>query len=108
LPPAPDIAAVAAQLFLIPMSEAGGNGNVGLLARNGTGHHGLPTQQQVKVLKEGEFFGEKHLLTELQRRATIVSRDRVATYALDKTHFETALAASQSLKDQVYKAVCLR
>jgi len=45
------------------------------------------------------------LLTGLERSATVVSRDRVTVYTLHKAHFETALAASQPLKDQVYKAV---
>jgi len=62
----------------------------------------------MKVLKEREFFGETPLLTGLERSATVVSCDRVTAYTLDKAHFETALAASQSLKDQVYKAVFLR
>ena len=69
--------------------------------------HDLPTQRKVKVLKEGEFFGEAPLLTGLQRSATVISHDWVTAYTLDKAHFETALAASQLLKDQVYKAVFL-
>ena len=69
--------------------------------------YGLPTERQVKVLKECDFFGEAPLLTGLSRSTTVISHDQVTAYTLDKAHFETALAASQSLKGQVYKAVFL-
>jgi putative ABC transport system ATP-binding protein len=57
-----------------------------------------------KLLHEGDFFGEKALISGQPRSATVRARDRVETYTLDKPNFQAALAASDSLKQQIYKA----
>jgi CRP-like cAMP-binding protein len=56
------------------------------------------------VLKEGDFFGEKALITGQPRSATIRAKERVECYTLDKGSFQEAIAASDSFKQQIYKA----
>jgi putative ABC transport system ATP-binding protein len=58
----------------------------------------------VRTLKEGDFFGERALLTGECRSATVTARDEVQTYSLGKADFEAALAASSSFRDQLRKA----
>jgi putative ABC transport system ATP-binding protein len=60
--------------------------------------------EAVRTLKEGDFFGEKALITGQPRSATIRAREPVEVYTLDKPHFQEALAASDSFKQQIYKA----
>jgi putative ABC transport system ATP-binding protein len=60
--------------------------------------------QYVHSLKEGEFFGERALLSGQVRSATILAKDPVETYALGKTDFQAALTAIDSFKQQIYKA----
>jgi putative ABC transport system ATP-binding protein len=57
-----------------------------------------------KVMNEGDFFGEKALITGQPRSATIRARETVEAYTLDKPSFQEALASSDSLKQQIYKA----
>jgi putative ABC transport system ATP-binding protein len=58
----------------------------------------------VRTLKEGDFFGERALLTGERRSATVTARDEVETYSLGKADFDAALAASSSFHDQLRKA----
>jgi putative ABC transport system ATP-binding protein len=55
-------------------------------------------------LSEGDFFGERALLTDAPRNTTAVARDEVETYKLDRKHFQEALEASASLKEQLLRA----
>jgi putative ABC transport system ATP-binding protein len=64
---------------------------------------GQPTEI-VRLQKEGDFFGEKALITGQPRSATIRAREAVEAYTLDKPHFQEALATSDSFKQQIYKA----
>jgi putative ABC transport system ATP-binding protein len=64
---------------------------------------GQPDQVML-VLKEGDFFGEKALITGQPRSATIRTKERVEVYTLDKVSFQDAIAASDSFKQQIYKA----
>jgi len=57
-----------------------------------------------RLLKEGDFFGEKALITGQPRSATIRAREAVEAFTLDKPHFQEALTASDSFKQQIYKA----
>jgi putative ABC transport system ATP-binding protein len=58
----------------------------------------------VRTLNEGEFFGERALLTGEKRSATVTARDEVQTYSLGKADFEAAVTASTSFRDQLRKA----
>ena len=64
---------------------------------------GQPSQVML-VLKEGDFFGEKALITGQPRSATIRAKERIECYTLDKVSFQEAIAASDSFKQQIYKA----
>jgi putative ABC transport system ATP-binding protein len=63
---------------------------------------GVP--QYVAALHEGDFFGERALISGQARSATITSKDAVETYTLGKTDFQAALGAIDSFKQQIYKA----
>ncbi|MGE3808723.1 MAG: ATP-binding cassette domain-containing protein, partial [Gemmataceae bacterium] len=58
----------------------------------------------VRTLGEGEFFGERALLTGEKRSATVRAATDVETYFLGKADFQSALEASDSFKDQLRKA----
>jgi putative ABC transport system ATP-binding protein len=58
---------------------------------------------QVATLREGEFFGERSLLTGEPRNATVLAREDVETYVLDQDDFKAALEASPPFKEQLYK-----
>jgi putative ABC transport system ATP-binding protein len=60
--------------------------------------------QFIHSLKEGDFFGERALLSGQVRSATIVAKDAVETYTLGKADFQAALASIDSFKQQIYKA----
>src|SRR5262249_36295913 len=61
-------------------------------------------QQLVNTLKEGEFFGERALLSGQVRSATIIAKNAVETYVLGKADFQAALMSLDSFKQQIYKA----
>jgi putative ABC transport system ATP-binding protein len=65
---------------------------------------GTPAERHEARLGEGDFFGERALLTNEPRNATVIAREEVETYTLDKKHFQEALEASASLKEQLLKA----
>jgi putative ABC transport system ATP-binding protein len=57
----------------------------------------------VATLREGEFFGERALLTGEPRNATVVAHEEVEAYTLDQDEFRAALEASAPFKEQIYK-----
>jgi putative ABC transport system ATP-binding protein len=63
---------------------------------------------EVARLGPGDFFGEVALISGEPRNATVVAEGEVDTYALGKTDFETALATSQSFRDQLYRIYFMR
>jgi len=56
----------------------------------------------------GDFFGEVALISGEPRSATVVAVGDVDTYVLGKDDFQTALAASQSFRDQLYRVYFMR
>jgi CRP-like cAMP-binding protein len=64
---------------------------------------GQPSREML-VLKEGDFFGEIALITGQPRTATVRAKERVECYTLDKVSFQEAIAASDTFKEQIYKA----
>jgi putative ABC transport system ATP-binding protein len=85
----------------------GGEGDKFYLIRRGSVDvvldDGTPERRVVRALGEGEFFGEMALLTGERRSATVLAREEVVTYTLDKVHFQEALAVSPSFKEELYK-----
>jgi putative ABC transport system ATP-binding protein len=65
---------------------------------------GTPAQRTVDRLSVGDFFGERALVANEPRYATVVAREDVEAYTLDKQHFQEVLEASASLKEQLLKA----
>jgi putative ABC transport system ATP-binding protein len=64
--------------------------------------------QEVARLSPGNFFGEAALISGEPRNATVVARNVVDTYVLGKSDFESALATSQSSRDQLYRIYLMR
>jgi putative ABC transport system ATP-binding protein len=64
---------------------------------------GTPAEQRITVLKEGEIFGERALITGEPRNATVVATAEVEAYTLDAADFQAALEASAPFKEQLYR-----
>jgi putative ABC transport system ATP-binding protein len=62
----------------------------------------------VADLGAGDFFGEGSLITGEPRSATVVAKENLATYVLGKADFRTAIEASRSFRDQLYRVYFLR
>jgi len=62
----------------------------------------------VASLGAGDFFGEGALITGEPRSATVVAKDELATYVLGKADFRSAIEASRSFRDQLYRVYFLR
>jgi len=65
-------------------------------------------EHEVARLGPGDFFGEVALISGEPRNATVVATGEVDTYVLGKTDFQTALATSQSFRDQLYRVYFMR
>jgi len=68
----------------------------------------IRADHEVARLGPGDFFGEVALISGEPRNATVVAQNAVDTYVLGKTDFETALATSQSFRDQLYRIYFMR
>ena len=63
----------------------------------------IRSDHEVARLGSGDFFGEVALISGEPRNATVVAESGVDAYALGKSDFQTALATSQSFRDQLYR-----
>jgi putative ABC transport system ATP-binding protein len=63
---------------------------------------------EIARLGPGDFFGEVALISGEPRNATVVAVDEVDTYVLGKDDFQTALATSQTFRDQLYRVYFMR
>jgi putative ABC transport system ATP-binding protein len=68
----------------------------------------IRAEHEVAHLGPGDFFGEVALISGEPRNATVVAVNELDTYVLGKADFETALAASQSFRDQLYRVYFMR
>jgi putative ABC transport system ATP-binding protein len=68
----------------------------------------MRADHEVARLGPGDFFGEVALISGEPRNATVVAEGDVDAYVLGKADFETALATSQSFRDQLYRVYFLR
>ena len=59
----------------------------------------------VATLGEGDFFGEAALLTGEPRNASVVAKDEVVLYSLDKENFQHVLDASAPFSTELRKAL---
>jgi len=60
-------------------------------------------EKVVARLGVGDFFGERALMTDEPRNATVVAREETECYTLTKADFGAAVAAHASLKEQLLK-----
>jgi putative ABC transport system ATP-binding protein len=63
---------------------------------------------EVASLGAGDFFGEAALISGDPRNATVVANGDLETYVLGKTEFRSAIEASASFRDQLYRIYFLR
>jgi putative ABC transport system ATP-binding protein len=63
---------------------------------------------QVATLKEGDFFGEMALLTGETRNATVIAKEDVTLYVLNKDDFESALGKSATFEEELRKVLFQR
>jgi putative ABC transport system ATP-binding protein len=68
----------------------------------------IRSDHEVARLGPGDFFGEVALISGEPRNATVVAEGGLDAYALGKTDFQTALATSQSFRDQLYRVYFMR
>ncbi len=68
----------------------------------------IRADREVARMGPGDFFGEVALISGEPRNATVVAEGGVDAYALGKTDFQTALATSQSFRDQLYRVYFMR
>jgi len=68
----------------------------------------IRADHEVARLGPGDFFGEVALISGEPRNATVVAIGELDTYVLGKTDFQTALATSQSFRDQLYRVYFMR
>ena len=68
----------------------------------------IRADHEIARLRPGDFFGEVALISGEPRNATVVAVTEVDTYVLGKTDFQTAIATSQSFRDQLYRVYFMR
>jgi putative ABC transport system ATP-binding protein len=68
----------------------------------------IRSDHEIATLGQGDFFGEAALISGEPRNATVVARTDLETYALGKSDFRSAVEASQSFRDQLYRVYFLR
>jgi putative ABC transport system ATP-binding protein len=68
----------------------------------------IRTEHEVARLGPGDFFGEVALISGEPRNATVVAVSDLDAYVLGKSEFQTALATSQSFRDQLYRVYFMR
>jgi putative ABC transport system ATP-binding protein len=68
----------------------------------------IRADREVARLGPGDFFGEVALISGEPRNATVVAVGDVDTYVLGKDDFQTALATSQSFREQLYRVYFMR
>jgi putative ABC transport system ATP-binding protein len=68
----------------------------------------IRANNEVARLGPGDFFGEVALISGEPRNATVVAVGEVDTYVLGKDEFQSALATSQTFRDQLYRVYFMR
>jgi CRP-like cAMP-binding protein len=71
------------------------SGKVDVLVTDGRG------TRKVADLRQGDFFGERALITGEPRIATVTASEDGIVYTLDKASFEAALDSSPTFREQV-------
>ncbi len=58
-------------------------------------------QEQVAILKEGDFFGEMALLLDQPRNASVVTNDDTVLYSLSQEQFKQAISQQASFESEI-------
>jgi putative ABC transport system ATP-binding protein len=66
------------------------------------------TTREVTTLRSGNYFGERALMVNEPRNATVVASQPLDVYSLGKQEFEAALARTASFKDQLLRMLLHR
>jgi putative ABC transport system ATP-binding protein len=96
------------ETYLIRQGEVGDKfylikkGSVDVLVDDGT------ASRLTATLGPGEVFGEVALLEDKPRNATVIAKDELEVYTLDKPGFRQALAASEPMREELIKVFCQR
>ena len=69
---------------------------------------GTATRQHVNTLSAGSFFGEAGLMTGAPRSATVVAKNNVECYRLDKSAFEGVLRSRPELAEEISSIMASR
>jgi small-conductance mechanosensitive channel/CRP-like cAMP-binding protein len=65
-------------------------------------------KRMLNVLSKGDFFGEMSLMTGSPRRASVIAKNDVECYRLDKSAFEEIILARPSIADEVAQILVAR
>jgi putative ABC transport system ATP-binding protein len=71
-------------------------------------NRGQPEEATVATLRKGQFFGEQALMTGEPRNATVIAKQDVELYTLDKPHFRSAIASSEPFRKELEKILFQR
>jgi putative ABC transport system ATP-binding protein len=69
---------------------------------------GQPGQRLLNTLGPGQFFGETAIVEDRPRNATVVAREAVEVFTLQKAEFKEALALSESMREELIKVFAQR
>jgi len=64
--------------------------------------------KQIKQMGQGAFFGEKSLVENQPRSATVRARTQVACFVLSKDAFQSAIESSATFEEELRKAIFTR
>lgn len=78
-------------------------GSVDVKIRDASG-----VERAVAALHKGDFFGEKALVEDKPRSATVTARERVETYCLDKDEFRGVLEENKNFNEKIKKSLFIR
>jgi putative ABC transport system ATP-binding protein len=71
-------------------------------------NRGKPDEAKVATLSRGQVFGERALLTDEPRNATVIALEEVDLYTLDKPRFRATLASSEPFRKELEKILFQR
>jgi putative ABC transport system ATP-binding protein len=71
-------------------------------------NRGKPDEAKVATLSKGQFFGERALMLDAPRNATIIAVQEVDLYTLDKPRFRSAIASSEPFRKELEKILFQR
>jgi CRP-like cAMP-binding protein len=62
-------------------------------------------ERSVAVLRDGDFFGEKALVSGEPRNATVTAKERTEVYTLEKDEFRSIIDNSPTFKEEIRRVL---